>query len=50
VVVDLPVEGLSAGVPIGAQSLFYERPLLASAGLSWGLGRAFTPPPLPSDG
>jgi hypothetical protein len=38
VVVDLPVEGLSTGVSIGAQSLFYERALVPSAGLSWGVG------------
>ena len=38
VVVDLPVDGLSTGVSLGAQSLFYERPLHEAAGLSWGLG------------
>jgi len=38
VVVDLPVDGLSTGLSLGAQSLFYEQPLVESAGLSWGLG------------
>ncbi len=38
VVMDLPVDGLSVGASIGAQSLFYERALVPKAGLSWGLG------------
>lgn len=38
VVVDLPVDGLSTGLSLGAQSLFYEQPLIEGAGLSWGLG------------
>ncbi|MFH1467785.1 MAG: hypothetical protein ABIO70_25590 [Pseudomonadota bacterium] len=38
VVLDMPLEGLSTGISIGAQTLWYERPLLADGDLSWGLG------------
>ena len=37
-VFSLPVEGLSAGVSLGSQSLVYERPLLPSMHLSWTVG------------
>lgn len=37
-VVDLPVEGLSTGVSLGAQTLWYERALAPKAGLFAGAG------------